>query len=321
MLETIWDPASQQPTINLHPGTYTGLVTGDWCCRGGGSHATSGQSSVTATGGSGPASLWPGGCGDTGPSLVAAAEDLHGITSRCGTGGQLDTLSTSPKSDGFHRQKCYHWQKYTPTGICTLMNEASLNSMKKLVFSRKSLSKCQYLAKIMHKLLDSEILEPTCWLSWTKQKLWCWLQLNWRWNICPCRYCLFGDFLLHYFPFCPPPQLARVVLVAGSRCVSVTATIVQTSWCRGSSWHPSSCPALPLPAQTSRSPSRTDTVKWIPAIHGDCCPSSHRSGDENKKQSFNGSSSTSSKQCPGWNKKLPPKQPRLPKSSFLFIAC
>ena len=53
MLETIWDPASQQPTINLHPGTYTGLVTGDWCCRGGGSHATSGQSSVTATGGSG----------------------------------------------------------------------------------------------------------------------------------------------------------------------------------------------------------------------------------------------------------------------------
>ena len=70
---------------------------GDWClcCRGGGSHSTSGQSSVTATGGSGSASLWPGGCGDTaGHRWWPGQEDLHGITSRSGTGGQLDTLST-----------------------------------------------------------------------------------------------------------------------------------------------------------------------------------------------------------------------------------
>ena len=143
------------------------------------------------------------------------------------------------------------------------MNGASLNSMKKLVLCLKLLSKCQYLAKIMRKVLDSEILWPICWLSWTKQKFLCWIQLNWRRNIWPCRYCLFGDFLLHYFPFCPHPQLARVVLVSGSRCVSVTATIVQTSWCRGSSWHPSSCPALPLPAQTSRSPSQTSAANRL----------------------------------------------------------
>ena len=33
-----------------------------------------------------------------------------------------------------------------------------INSIKKLVFCQKILSKCQFIAKIMHKMLDSEIL-------------------------------------------------------------------------------------------------------------------------------------------------------------------
>ena len=36
-----------------------------------------------------------------------------------------------------------------------------INSMKKLVFCQKILSKCQFLAKIMRKMLHSEILKPT----------------------------------------------------------------------------------------------------------------------------------------------------------------
>ena len=36
-----------------------------------------------------------------------------------------------------------------------------ISNMKKLVFCQKILSKCQFLAKIMHKMLDSEILFPT----------------------------------------------------------------------------------------------------------------------------------------------------------------
>ena len=52
--------------------------------------------------------------------------------------------------------KNIHQQEFVT--YVTLLNGASLNSMKKLVFCLKLLSKCQYLAKIMRKMLDYEIL-------------------------------------------------------------------------------------------------------------------------------------------------------------------